>query len=284
MQMLAVIFCLVTQVALEAKPAAPQEPVTIIETLRKAYREDAEKYHFHSAKDGGRKLELVPQPIMRWANDDDWSGDVFVWTLAKQPAVIGCMLSGPATAGNRNVFHEFHLLADEPVATAEVQEGRRWSSKSGLTRQPVPDAPPPALSGTGRLTQMRQFSRQFTAHMLAESEWELRSLPQPLFRYGDEQGTIVDGALFAYVWTKGTDPEVILMLECRRTESGLAWYYGPIRFSNRSVWLHYNGKELWRVEGHREPDGKSTDLIYTTAYARTMASPVEDTKPPSALP
>ncbi len=276
MQLLALILCLFAPATPETKSEAA--PATGIESLRKAYREDAERYQFHSTQEGQPELVLVPQPIMRWANDDDWSGDVFVWTLAKQPAVIGCILAGPPSAGNRNVFHEFHLLAEAPLAPADVQDGRRWSSQAGLTRQPVPDAPPPAKNATGRLTQMRQFSREFTAHMQAESEWELRSLPQPLLRYGDEKGNVVDGALFSYVWTKGTDPEVILLLECRQTESGLAWYYAPIRFSNRPVWLNYHGKELWRVDSHREPEGKSSDLIYTTAYARTLASPAEEDK------
>jgi hypothetical protein len=95
-------------------------------------------------------------------------------------------------------------------------------------------------------------------------------LPQPLFRYGDDQSNVIDGALFAYVWTKGTDPEVILMLECRKTEGSLTWNYAPARFSNRTVWLKHDGREVWRAESHREPPGNVADLIYTTAYARTI--------------
>jgi hypothetical protein len=83
-------------------------------------------------------------------------------------------------------------------------------------------------------------------------------------------------SLFAYVWTKGTDPEVILLLECRNLEDGPAWCYAPVRFSNREDWLHRGGAEVWRAESHREPADAATDLTYTTAYARTSPGPIEE--------
>ena len=47
---------------------------------------------------------------------------------------------------------------------------------------------------------------------------ELRLLPQPLYRYepNDGDSPMVDGAVFGYVWTIGTDPEVLLVVEARR--------------------------------------------------------------------
>jgi hypothetical protein len=248
--------------------------------LRRAYRADAEKYEFHHDADRKHALKMLEKPIMRWANDDDWSGDVFIWTHDGLPEVVGCILSGPGTT-DRLVFHEFHLLAEEPIAAVDLETRRRWEPKEGLARTLVPDAPTPATSATARLTQMRDLSRAFTAHMAADGDWELRLLPQPLFRYGaekrrdrgrrdDEKQNVVDGALFAYVWTKGTDPEVILLLECRETGSGLAWHFAPVRFSNRPVWLRHQEKEVWRALSHREPGDKVTSLPYTTAFARTL--------------
>lgn len=248
-----------------------------LEALRQLYREDAVKYDFHRSEQDGAKLNLR-EPIFSWFNDDDWSGDVFLWTHNKRPAVIGCILSGPADNNQRIIFHEFHLLSDQPIAAATMQTNRRWQPKSGLEVKPIPNAPAPAKTAARRLTQMRELSRQFTAHMRAESDWELRALTQPLYRYDveKEKATVIDGALFTYVWTKGTDPEVILMIEARRTTAGEAWYYAPIRFSNRPVWLLHDGKEVWRVEDHREPEGGSTDQLYTTAYSSTVPTPVKE--------
>lgn len=250
-------------------PTAKDEQAAVSDHLRESYHADAARYAFRK-KAAEEDLQFIDKPIMRWANDNDWSGDVFVWTHQGRPEVIGCMLSGPSGEANRMVFHEFHLLATTPIAPVDLFTKRRWAPKEGLRSTPVRDAPKPAENAAGRLVQMRHITRKFTAHMEADGLWELRLLPQPLFRYGDEKSDVVDGALFSYVWTKGTDPELILLLECRKSEDKLAWHFAPVRFSNRQVWLEDEGQEVWRAESHREPPGNATDLIYTTAYARTM--------------
>ncbi|HEV7224942.1 MAG TPA: hypothetical protein VGN42_19720, partial [Pirellulales bacterium] len=221
------------------------------------------------------------RPIMRWNNQGTWSGELFVWTYAGRPEVVGCMLSGPARGGRRNVSDEFHLLAEQPIAPADLQMGCRWAPDQGLKREPVAAAVKPAASAAARLVQMRKISREFTAYMQANTPSELRLLPPPLFRYGDEQGDVRDGALFAYVWTKGTDPELILLLECRRTADGYAWHYAPVRFSTRALWLKYAGREVWRVADYRGPQGAMTAALYTTAFVRAIpgSDPQEKTDP-----
>ena len=244
--------------------------------LHENYRADAARYGFQRDEREGQQFELVEKPILRWANDDDWSGDVFVWTHKGCPEVIGCILSGPGSAANRLVFHEFHLLSSHPLASVKLNTNRRWQPVAGLERALVAEAPQPAATATGRLTQMRAVSRKFTAHMQADSPWELRLLPQPLYRYAGVEGDVIDGALFAYVWTKGTDPEVLLLLEARKTADTLAWHFAPVRFSNRPVWLQHKGREVWRVDSHGEPNTGSTDLIYTTGFARDMPKPLPE--------
>ena len=78
----------------------------------------------------------------------------------------------------------------------------------------------------------------------------MRLLPQPLYRYeiSDENSPVVDGAVFTFVWTAGTDPEVLIAVEARRTDQGIRWYYAPARFTNREAWIQYQGKEVWRTD------------------------------------
>ena len=242
---------------------------TAADPVREAYRADAERLEFYRDADHQQRLKLVEKPIMRWANDDDWSGDVFAWTHDGRPEVIGCILSGPFNE-LRYIYQEFHLLADKPIAPATVQNGRRWAPAEGLKVEPLDDAPPPAATATARLTQMRAIARGFTADMEADGRWQLRLLPQPLMRYGDGQGEVVDGALFCHVWTKGTDPEIILLVECRRAEGELAWFYAPVLFTNRAVWLKRGGREVWHADPHREPAENESTNIYTTAFARSI--------------
>src|SRR5262249_52453190 len=93
-------------------------------------------------------------------------------------------------------------------------------------------------------------------------EWELRLLPQPLIRYQPKDGPVIDGALFTFVWTRGTDPELVLLLECRKTSAGRGWFYASVRFSNRALWLKHHDIEVWRGPVHQEPAGES-GLLYT---------------------
>jgi hypothetical protein len=273
--------CLLGQPSAEPdSPTVESGAVSASDALRKAYFEDAAKYEFQRADDK-QDLRLNKKPIMRWANDDDWSGDVFVWTDGNRPAVIGCILSGPGGTTNRLVFHEFHLIGEHPIAPATMLTKRRWQPQQGLATQAIAEAPAPADTAKARTSQMRVLARRFAAKMDADGEWDLRLLTQPLHRYADEANGVIDGALFAYVWTKGTDPEVILLLESRKTETGVAWQYAPVRFSNRKVWLQLDGKEVWRVDSHQEP-ADASELLYTTAYARTMPtqSPADTAEEP----
>jgi hypothetical protein len=121
----------------------------------------------------------------------------------------------------------------------------------GIRLEPVPDAPEPARNATLRLAQMRDLARRFTSQVDRENtRWEMRLLPQPIYRYelADENAPVVDGAIFAFVWTAGTDPELLLVIEARRTDQQTQWYYAPARFTNREVWLKYRDKEVWRAD------------------------------------
>lgn len=243
------------------------------EALRSYYKESAARYQFFRDEEKRMPLTFVEKPIMTWANDDDWAGDVFAWTADERPQVLGCMITGPAQNGKRLVFNEFHLLAEEPIAPVEMLGKFRWAPREGLKLRQFETDAKPAEAAPLRLTQMRRLVGEFTAFMEANGVWELRLLPQPLMRYQPKSGPVVDGALFTYVWSKGTDPELVLLVECRKTAEGLAWFYSPARFSNRELWLKRHDPEVWRGPSHQEPQGE-TNLIYTTRYVETIDDPV----------
>ena len=66
---------------------------------------------------------------------------------------------------------------------------------------------------------MRSLAREFNGRSLSDQgqAWELRLLPQPLYRYESTDPDVLDGALFTLVSSAGTDPEIILLLEARKT-------------------------------------------------------------------
>ena len=208
--------------------------------------------------------------MFSWANDDDWSGDVFVWTANGRPQVIGCILSGPGKT-ERPAYHEFHTLSPEPLGPAEMTAKYRGSQRPASSSRSS-KAPRPQRPRAGCLRCVR-ISRDLQAFMEADGKWELRLLPQPLLRYQPAEGRVIDGALFTWVWTKGTDPELIVAVECHRTDKGLEWRYAPVRFSNRELWLKHGDKEIWRVPVHREEGNDHYTGVYTTRYAGTIIVP-----------
>jgi hypothetical protein len=77
--------------------------------------------------------------------------------------------------------------------------------------------------------------------------WELRLLPQPLYRYESADPDILDGAVFAFVTSAGTDPEALLVLEARKP-SGKdlpVWHYAVSRFTDTELRVKHKDKEVF---------------------------------------
>ena len=60
---------------------------------------------------------------------------------------------------------------------------------------------------------------------------------------------ILDGGLFACSAKESNDPEILLLIEARRKAGNVQWNYAPVRFTNRTTSLRYNGEEVWRAMG-----------------------------------
>jgi hypothetical protein len=256
----------------------PAKDTATAKALQKVYLADAEALEFFADAERKQPLHFVRTPVMRWAQPNDWSGDVFLWTRHGRPEIIGCIIAGPDNgAGDRHLYHEFHALTLGTLPTQKLSGGRTWSlSEPAIELKLLRDAPPPADSAPARLTQMRALSREFSVTMLYEGEpWELRLLPQPIFRYETSKDEAaprdwLDGALFTFVWTTGTDAELVLVFEARKYEDTYRWHYSPVRLTTREVVLKHHDRQVWQVPPHAEP-GKDITQPYTTTYVRTTA-------------
>jgi hypothetical protein len=80
---------------------------------------------------------------------------------------------------------------------------------------------------------------------LKNVRFPLRLLTTPLHRY-DTTGALVSrgGALFAFC--QQTDPELLLLLEARKSGAGYRWEYAVAGFSNIDLYLRLDGSEVWR--------------------------------------
>jgi hypothetical protein len=80
----------------------------------------------------------------------------------------------------------------------------------------------------------------------------LRLLPQPVYRYESSNADVRDGAVFAIVL--GTDPELFVLIEARRSEDSFRWQYGLARMNDDAMVVKYNDQEIWRVEPLKSRD------------------------------
>ena len=112
--------------------------------------------------------------------------------------------------------------------------------------KPIPGAAGPADSAPARLRQMRALAQEFTGRQTNREgvDREMRLLAQPIYRYENTKGDLIDGGLFVFVL--GTDPEAFLLIEARRPPVGvLQWHFGATRMNSINLRLNHRGREVW---------------------------------------
>ncbi len=221
-----------------------------------------------------RRLQIREKPLQTFSADGSTFGSVFLWKAEDgRPAAIGTIGSLPID-GRDFGFTELHWLLEEPLTKVVIGKyfPKQWSaSGDGLTPKAIPASDTPTGTNALRLTQMRAFARNFTAQMAhAGATHQLRLLPQPLYRY-DEPSAETDGAIFAYVWTVGTDPELLIHIQTRKHEGQLRWFYQPIRFSWRKLELAYDGAAVWSAEELLSRN----DLLQNGPYITTLTEAIK---------
>lgn len=218
-------------------------------------------------------FKLQDAPLMRFASEGKVFGSVYVWhDAADRLAMIGTIGSLPIQTLDME-FIELHLLKPKAIDAVQIAglPPKTWNPEvESLQLKPVPDAPAVAATERGRLLQMRTIARHFTATMIhRERDNQLRLLPQPLYRYADPTPER-DGAVFAFVWDTGTDPEVLLRFETLEAEGKPKWHYQPVRFSWRALTLNHDNNSVWTVEEFRLRDAPNQQTPYLTGLTRPL--------------
>jgi hypothetical protein len=223
------------------------------ESLLKLYTGEAAEYTIYRDSSRKERVLLQREPVYVWTNPirgGEQDGAVFVWTCRGRAEAVGTFFSYPA-AGPRNLNHELHSLAVTALdVTREGAHSFTWAPRApGIEPTPIKDAPAPGRSPSQRLTQMRALMRDFTATTqdLKDKKWELRLLPQPLYRYESTDPDVIDGAVFSFVTSAGTDPEALVVIEARKAaaSSAPAWHYAVGRFTDLHLWVRLKGKEVF---------------------------------------
>jgi hypothetical protein len=164
-------------------------------------------------------------------------GDVFLFPRGKQ----------------HQLYNEWHSLADVPLTVRWGNVTLMASGEAGLAWRAIDRAPAPADTRAGRERQLRQLARRFSGHLVnrEKDKYELRLLTTPLYQYhaddaAADKARFLGGGFFALC--QETDPEIFLLIEARRTDAGPAWHYAVAEFSNLSLFLALDGKQIWSAD------------------------------------
>lgn len=217
---------------------------------QRAYKlAEAEAETLNLSRDG-KPLDFRSEPLLRWSNPVSGQvyGDIYIWTAEGRPEVIASIFKwfSPHT----HLSSEFQSLSESSIKM--TQNGRVvWNTGPGIKMEMLTGSKPPSERAFQRLREMRELSSQFKAEAVdradANSKWLLRPLAKPIYRYQSESQGIVDGALFAYCQGNTNNPEVMLILEARKTDDKIAWYYGLGRQNSLQFRVYRNEELVWDV-------------------------------------
>ena len=211
----------------------------------------------------GVPLKRSHSPILNWTIDSSWQGSIYVWTCDDRPALVGCFLADTTFPYERRVFAEMHAMTDEPLAPIPFAGVRNYEwnpANKTNSRVEVADLPLPAENERLRGSQLRELAAQFQVTMYEEAtrgtgKEELRMLPRPLYRYPGSAAR--DGAIFAFVTSRGTDPEFLLAIECDPKRIRDGWSIRPMRFCTRRLDLRRGEKLVWSIGEYVFPDSEN---------------------------
>jgi hypothetical protein len=226
-------------------------------------------------------LDTPTEPVLRWTNPTAGRvyGNTYVWLQNGRPAAVSCLF--------RN-FHPYNTFNGEWAAlagtklVAKREDKVMWQPRDEWKWHPVLGADAPAATAAQRLVQMRALAGEFLVELLDTrnvprgEDQTPRLLPRPVYRYEAERTKALDGALYAFVI--GTDPELLLLLECDTTapKEGAAtprpeWRFGVARMNRDTIRLKRKGDTVWEAASTREH--RPEDPYYFFGVPRKESKP-----------
>jgi hypothetical protein len=192
--------------------------------------------------DGLVETQLIETPLLRYSNPASQTitpdATVWAWGRVGRPVVLSSIEENGC---------EVVSLADQTVSLSG-KSGLKWLSVgSEIKWNAVPDAPRPADTAVVRARQMKEIVQRFTAtghYGEGLGNLELRLLIRQLYRYANPEQGLMDGAVYAFA--AGTNPEVILLVECRQSnEQRWEWFYGFARLSAGDLEARLGESVVW---------------------------------------
>ena len=199
----------------------------------------------YATADPDHPFAPLKEPVLHRAQDVHGSskGSIFLWVepSGRPAAICDVFLFAEATRGY-SLNNEWHSLSASPLR-AESSYGVLFDATGpGLEWKPIPNAPAPSDTPLARDRQARRLAERFSADEVDRKNVRshLRLLTTPLHRYDTSDSPVSrGGALFGFC--QQTDPQLLLLIEARKSGAGYRWEYGVAGFSNMDLYLHSTG-------------------------------------------
>lgn len=220
--------------------------------------------------------QLVEAPLLHYNNPAGETLDATLWAWGRQGRPVALASISQELSDSRITKWSCELvsLADEPVLLT-AKPGWSWAPKtSGINWKPLADAPAPGETAVVRARQMKEFARRYSATGIyheGKEVVELRLMDRPLSRYSEPDAGLVDGAIHAFA--AGTNPEVLLLVECREEKSGRVWRHGFARMGAGQLIARLGDTVVWQQPAIVQWDRKAS---YFSTYGPVDAVFVPD--------
>lgn len=227
--------------------------------------------------------EIIDIPLLHYNNPAGETLDATVWAWGRhgRPVALASISQEMSDSNIEKWSCELVSLADTAVLLT-ASPGWKWApAVSGIEWKPVADAPAAGDTPVIRARQMKEFARRFSATGIYRDGidvGELRLIDRPLHRFADPEQGLVDGAFYAFAG--GTNPEVLLIVECRKDGSGNStWYQGFARMGAGRLIARFGDAVVWeRPEINRWNPAEPYFSIYgpvTSVFGEDSAVPAK---------
>jgi hypothetical protein len=210
----------------------------------------------------GNALDAPKESVLKWTNPAAGRvyGNTYIWLQGGRPAAVGCLY---------RYFHPYQSFDGELTAltgtklVAKRDDKVMWRPKDEWKWHAIPGSGVPATTAAQRSIQMRTLAAEFVVEVLDTrnvpkgEDQTPRLLPKPLHRYDAERTKTLDGGLFAFVI--GTDPELMLLLECDTAAEKPEWRFGIGRMNRDVMRLKRKDSIVWEVDALKD---KGQDAVY----------------------
>jgi hypothetical protein len=224
----------------------------------------------------GTALDTPKESVLKWTNPSAGRvyGNTYVWLQEGRPVAASCLF---------RYFDPFRSFNGELVALAGTKLVAKrndkivWQPQDEWKWHAIPGSPSPAATANLRLVQMRALAGEFAVEVLDTrntpkgEDQTPRLLPKPIYRYDSERTKMVDGGLYAFVL--GTDPELLLLLECDAAAAKPEWRFGVGRMNRYQIRLKRKGETVWEVPAIKDNRREDAYLFLDIGLPRGEAKP-----------